>query len=40
MKLLRLLRMCLNEAYSKVCTGKNLSHAFPILHGLKQGDTL
>jgi hypothetical protein len=32
--------MCLNETYSKVCTGKNLSDAFPIQNGLKQGDAL
>jgi hypothetical protein len=32
--------MCLNETYSKVCIGKNLSHAFPIQNGLKQGDVL
>jgi hypothetical protein len=38
MKLVRLIKMCLNEANSKVCTGKNLFHAFPIQNGLKQGD--
>jgi hypothetical protein len=31
MKLVRLIKMCLNETYSKVCIGKHLS-------GLKQGD--
>jgi len=30
--------MCLNETYSKVCIGKNLSDAFPIQNDLKQGD--
>jgi hypothetical protein len=28
-KLVRLLKMCLNEIYSKVCVGKRLSHKFP-----------
>jgi hypothetical protein len=32
--------MCLNETYSKVCTGKLLSDKFPIQNGLKQGDAL
>jgi hypothetical protein len=32
--------MCLNENYSKVRGGKNLSNAFPIQNGLKQGDAL
>jgi hypothetical protein len=40
MKLVRLIRMCLNETYSKVCVGKHLSDSFPIQNGLKQGDTL
>jgi len=35
MKLVRLIEMCLNETYSKVCIGKNLSDAFPIQNGLK-----
>jgi hypothetical protein len=26
MKLVRLIKMCLNETYSKVCIGKHLSH--------------
>jgi hypothetical protein len=30
MKLVRLIRMCLNETYSTVRTGKNLSNNFPI----------
>jgi hypothetical protein len=29
MKLVRLIRMCLNETYSKVCIGKHLSDIFP-----------
>jgi len=39
-KLLRLTKMCLNKTYSKVHTGKNMSDAFPIQNGLKQGDAL
>jgi hypothetical protein len=40
MKLVRLIRRCLNETYSKVRIGKNLSDSFPIQNGLKQGDAL
>jgi hypothetical protein len=36
MKLVRLIKMCLNETYSKVCTGKYLSDTFPIQNGLEQ----
>jgi hypothetical protein len=36
MKLVRLMRMCLNETYSKVRIGKHLSDRFPIQNGLKQ----
>jgi hypothetical protein len=39
-KLVRRIKICLNETYSKVRMGKNLSEAFPILNGLKQGDAL
>jgi hypothetical protein len=35
-KLVRLIKMCLNETYSKVCIGKLLSSKFPIQNGLKQ----
>jgi hypothetical protein len=38
MKLVRLIKICLNETYSKVCVGKHLSDSFPIQNGLKQGD--
>jgi hypothetical protein len=34
-KLVRLIKMCFNETYSKVCIGKHLSNAFPIQNGLK-----
>jgi len=39
-KLIRLIKMCLNESYSKVHTDRNLVHAFSTQNGLKQGDTL
>jgi hypothetical protein len=32
--------MCLNETYSTVHVGKNLSDKFPIQNGLKQGEAL
>jgi hypothetical protein len=40
MKLVRLIKMCLNEIYTKVRIGKHLSDSFPIQYGLKQGDAL
>jgi hypothetical protein len=40
MKVVKLIKMCLNETYSKVCIGKHLSHHFPIQNGLQQGDAL
>jgi hypothetical protein len=40
MKLVRLIKMCLIETYSKVRIGKHLSDSFPIQNGLKQGDAL
>jgi len=40
MKLVRLIKMCLNETYRKVRVGKNLSDIFPIRNVLKQGDAL
>ena len=39
-KLIRLIKMCLTETYSRVRVGKNLSDMFPIRNGLKQGDAL
>jgi hypothetical protein len=39
-KLVRLIKMCLNEMYSKVHIGEHLSDSFPIQNGLKQGDAL
>jgi hypothetical protein len=38
-KLIRLIKMCLNETYSKVFVGKQ-SDTFPIQNGLKQEDAL
>jgi len=40
MKLVMLIKMCLNETYNRVPVGKNLSDTFPIKNGLKQGDAL
>jgi hypothetical protein len=40
MKLVRLIKICLNKTYSKVRVGKHLSDNFPIQNGLKQGDGL
>ena len=39
-KLVRLIKMCLTETYSRVRVGKNFSDTFPIRNGLKQGDAL
>ena len=40
MKLVRLIKMCLNETYNRVRVDKNLSDMFPVMNGLKQGDGL
>jgi hypothetical protein len=43
MKLVRLIKICLNETSSKVSIvniGQHLSGMFPIQNGLKQGDAL
>jgi len=39
-KLVRLIKMNLNETYSKVQVGKNVSDKFPFRNVLKQGDAL
>jgi hypothetical protein len=39
-KLIKLIKVCLNETYSKVHAGKLLSDKFPIQNGLKHGDAL
>jgi len=36
-KLIRLIKICLNETYSKIRVGKYLSDTYPIQNGLKQG---
>jgi hypothetical protein len=40
MKPVSLIKMCMNETYSRVWVGKHLSDMFPIKNGLKQGDAL
>jgi hypothetical protein len=40
MKLVRLIKMCVNETYSKICIRKYLSDEFRIQNGQKQGDSL
>jgi hypothetical protein len=37
---IRLIKMCLNETLSKVCTGKRLCDSFPIEHGFNQGNAV
>jgi hypothetical protein len=39
-KLFGLIKMCLNETYSRVRIGKNLCDKFTVQNGLKQGDAL
>jgi hypothetical protein len=39
-KLVKLIKMCLNENYCEVCIGKILLDVFPIQNGLKEGDVL
>jgi hypothetical protein len=36
MKLIRIIKLCLNETYSKIHIGKHLSDTFPVQIGLKQ----
>jgi hypothetical protein len=40
MKLVRLIKMCVNEVYSEVHIGKHLSDSFPIQNGLIERDGL
>jgi hypothetical protein len=40
MKLVRLIKMCLNETYSRNRVGQHMSGMFPIKNGLKHGDAL
>jgi hypothetical protein len=39
-KLVKLIKMCVNETYSRVRIGKNLSDKFTVQNGLKRGDAL
>jgi len=39
-KLVRLMKMCLNETYSRVQVDKHLSDMFPIKNGLNLGGSL
>ena len=40
MKLVRLIKMCLNETYNRVRSSKHSSDMFLITNGFKQGDAL
>ena len=40
MKLVRLIKMCVNDTYIRVWGGKHLSDVFPIRNCFKQGDRL
>jgi hypothetical protein len=40
MKLVKIIKMCLNETFSRVLVFKRLSDIFPVNNGLKQGDAL
>jgi hypothetical protein len=40
MKLVRLMKMCLNEIHKNVRIGKQLSNSYATPNGLKQGDAL
>jgi len=40
MKLVRLIKVCLNETCSTAQVGKHLPDMIPIRHGFKQGDAL
>jgi hypothetical protein len=40
MKSVKLIKMCLNETYSKVLIGKYFSNSFPVQTGLKQENAL
>jgi len=40
MKLVRLIKLCLTETYSRVRVCSHLSDMLPIKNGLKQGDAL
>jgi len=37
MKLVRLIKLCLNETYGRIRVGKDLFDVFPISNGLRKG---
>ena len=39
-KIVRLIKMCLNETYSRVCVNKYLSVMFHMKNDFRQGDAL
>ena len=40
MNLFRLIKLCLNETYSRVCIVENWTDMFPVKSGMKRGDVL
>ena len=40
MKLVRLMKLCVNETYGRVQVGRHLSDMFPHKNGLMDGDAL
>jgi len=40
MKLMEIIKMCLNETCSRIRAGKNLSDIYPIKNILRKGDAL
>jgi hypothetical protein len=40
LKLVRLSKMCLNETYTRIHTGKHLYDMFSIQYAIEQGDAL
>jgi hypothetical protein len=40
LKLVKLIKMCVNETCSRIRVGKNVSDMFPFLKGLKKGNVL
>ena len=40
MKLVRIIELYLNETYTRVWVGKQLSDMFPVKNGFKQGQAL
>jgi hypothetical protein len=40
MELIKLIKMCLNETYSRVRVGRHLCDMFRVRNGLKQGEAL